>query len=126
MLITTSSQTEGEGTRFFWIDSLTRISRLTGGVLKDFPLSSLARPIRARPQNSLTLPAALSGFRLTHLADPMRHKLVPRVHGSGLPVTAAAMTNSVFQIVKELHAAESGQRGGLFQCQNAKTPVMRF
>ncbi len=34
------------------------------------------------------------------------------------------MINSVFQIVKELHAAESGQRG-VFKLNNAKTPVMR-
>ena len=35
------------------------------------------------------------------------------------------MINSVFQIVKELHAAESGQRGVLKR-HNAKTPVMRY
>ena len=34
------------------------------------------------------------------------------------------MINSVFQIVKELHAAERGQRG-VIKLHNAKTPVMR-
>ena len=34
------------------------------------------------------------------------------------------MINSVFQIVKELHAAERGQRG--VKLHNAKTPVMRY
>jgi hypothetical protein len=57
VLIATSSRAEGEGTRFFWVDPLP------GGVLKDFP--------------PLALPAALSGLRLTHPADPMRHTAAP-------------------------------------------------
>lgn len=71
VLIATSSRAEGEGKRFFWVDPLP------GGVLKDFPLSLLAQFIRARPRNSLALPAALSGLRLTHPADPMRHTAAP-------------------------------------------------
>ena len=35
------------------------------------------------------------------------------------------MIGSVFQIVKELHAAERGQRG-VIKLHNAKTPVMRY
>jgi len=49
----------------------------------------------------------------------------PRVYGRGRSIIVQTMINSVFQIVKELHATEQGQRGG-FKLHNAKTPVMRY
>jgi len=37
LALATSSRAEGEGTRFFWIDPLTRKSGSAGGVLGVFP-----------------------------------------------------------------------------------------
>jgi len=68
-LIATSSRTEGEGTRFVWIDP--RIPRAEVRRLASFGNVAAAYPCQTT-YKSMALPAALSGFRLTRLSDPKR------------------------------------------------------
>ena len=73
LTIATSSRAEGEGTRFFWIDPLTRKSGQRRGIWS-FPLLIVYTTYLCQTTKLLTLPAALSGFRLTHSTDPIRRQ----------------------------------------------------
>ncbi|MGD8349426.1 MAG: hypothetical protein PVI79_09335 [Gammaproteobacteria bacterium] len=74
----------------------------------------------------MALPAALSGLRLTHPADPMR----PRTAASGQqePPTGRHIPRRPNQYSGLLKSYTLPNRvsAGVFSFRNAKTPVMRF
>lgn len=93
-----------------------------------------SRDLSVPDHDKLTPPTAFSGFRLTRLPglnhrsplDPMRRSTGPRVQGRSHTIIASAITDSVFRIVKELHAAEQGQRGVFSVKPKRKNPGDAF
>lgn len=117
LAIATSSRAEGEGMRLFWIDPLP------GGVPGVFPFHRSHDLSMSDHKNILALPAALSGFRLTHPADPIR------VHARSLGSTGRAYLPSPkrwhIQYSRLLKSVELPNRGSQeVSAINAKTPVV--
>ena len=114
-----SSRAEGEGMRLVWSDPLA------GGGAQACPLWRSFDRVSVPDHEILALPAALSGFRLTRLAGPMRR------HGGFLGPTESTLRHRRrwhFSIpdCKRAASCRLGQQGGFFMSRNAKTPVMRF
>ncbi len=106
LAITTSSQAEGEGTRFFWIDPLP------GGVpgvfpfhrSHEYPCQTIKKFWRCRLRFRVSgLPLLLTRYAFMPGSSGQQERYVCHHRSDGI---------SVFQIVKERRAAELWQPGG--------------
>ncbi len=89
-----------------------------------FPLSSTFHDLSVPDHQTVDAAGYAFGFPTYPSRWPDASQIqVPRANGTSISAIASD-DKSVFQIVKELRAAESGRQGG--SCHNEKTPMVRW